>query len=224
MSTGAIGYRLNSINRLQASRRIGQARFLASAIDISKRHYSGTQEVGLIRYHWNSLLSSPRISSASKICKALELPALTQRLSGINLHANTSSRNTFPFPEFLYDETLVFSPQVFLLGILFHDQAFAAYNLTSPEALGRLYIPPGRNELPLRLNKKLDDIPLFRKAVRTPTGWTISPTEPLPYPTLLPWIKALGRITGFAQVTRPYSFRYAGGKAFNDNGRFKESS
>jgi hypothetical protein len=119
----------------------------------------------------------------------------------------------------MYDETLIFSSHVFLLGVLFCDQAFAAYNLTSPEELSRLDIPPNRNELPLRLNPKLDNVPLFRKAVRTPDGWAISPIEPLPYSTLLPWIRTLGQITGFAQVTRPYSLRYAGGKAFNENGK-----
>ncbi|XP_014550159.1 hypothetical protein COCVIDRAFT_116292 [Bipolaris victoriae FI3] len=126
--------------------------------------------------------------------------------------------NTFPLPEIMYDQTLLFSPHVFLLGLLFHDRAFAAYNLTSPEELSRLKIPPGRNELPLRLNPTLDNIPVFRKAVQTLNGWDISPNEPLPYSTLLPWIRTLGEITGFAQVTRPYSLRYAGGKAFNENG------
>jgi hypothetical protein len=65
----------------------------------------------------------------------------------------------------MYDETLIFSPHVFLLSVLFCDRAFAAYNLTSPEELSRFDIPPGRNELPLRLNKSLDNIPVFRKAV-----------------------------------------------------------
>lgn len=124
----------------------------------------------------------------------------------------------------MYDETLSFSPHVFLLGLLFCDQAFAAYNLVSAEELSRLTIPPGRDELPLRLKQSLDNIPVFRKAVRTVHGWDISPDEPLPYATLLPWIRKLGEITGFAQVTRPYSLRYAGGKAFNENGKLCDLS
>lgn len=124
----------------------------------------------------------------------------------------------------MYDESLAFSPHVFLLGVLFRDRAFAAYNLTSQEELSRLCIPPSRNELPLRLDKELDDIPVFRKAVRTLDGWAVSPDEPLPYSTLLPWIRMLGQITGFAQVTRPYSLRYGGGKAFNENGKLCELS
>ncbi|CAN9175099.1 unnamed protein product [Alternaria alternata] len=131
--------------------------------------------------------------------------------------------NTFPLPEIMYDETLLFSPHVFLLGLLFYDRAFAAYNLTSPEELSRLTIPQGRNELPLHLNHMLDDVPVFRKATRTVHGWDISPHEPLPYSTLLPWVRTLGEVTGFAQVTRPYSLRYAGGKAFNENGNVSEA-
>jgi len=119
----------------------------------------------------------------------------------------------------VYDTTLLFSPHVILLGLLFSDRAFAASNLTSPEELSRLTIPRGRNELPLCLKRTLDNVPVFRKAVRTLHGWDISPDEPLPYSTLLPWIRTLGEVTGFAQVTRPYSLRYAGGKAFNENGR-----
>lgn len=142
----------------------------------------------------------------------------------MNKKANSFIRNTFPLFEVTYDETLIFSPHVFLLGVLFCDQAFAASNLTSPEELSRLTIPPGRNELRLHLNQALDNIPVFRKAVRTPYGWAISPTEPLPYSTLLPWIRTLGKITGFAQVARPYSLRYAGGKAFNENGKHCELS
>jgi hypothetical protein len=118
----------------------------------------------------------------------------------------------------MYDDTLAFSPHVFLLGMLFSDHAFAAYNLTSPDDLSRLVIPQGLKELRLRIKEELDDVPLFRKVVRTPQGYKVSPTERLAYSTLLPWIRSLGQITGFAQVTRLYSLRYGGGKAFNDNG------
>jgi hypothetical protein len=66
--------------------------------------------------------------------------------------ADFSLRNTFPLPEIMYDETLSFSPHVFLLSLLFCDWAFAAYNLVSAEELSRLTIPPGCDKLPLRLN------------------------------------------------------------------------
>jgi hypothetical protein len=94
----------------------------------------------------------------------------------------------------MFDETLLFSLHVFLLGLFFCDWAFAAYNLTSPEELSRLTIPLGCNELPLRLNRMLDNIPVFQKAVQTLHGWNISSNEPFPYSTLLPWIRTLGEI------------------------------
>jgi hypothetical protein len=58
----------------------------------------------------------------------------------------------------------------------------------------------------------LDNIPVFQKAIRTMHGWDISANEPLPYSTLLPWIRTLGEVTEFAQVTRPYSLRYGEGR------------
>ena len=64
-----------------------------------------------------------------------------------------SARNTFPIPEIIYNPSLSFGPRGFLLGLVFADRAFAAYNLTSPEQLG---IKPGCNELRLRLNWNLE--------------------------------------------------------------------
>jgi hypothetical protein len=133
--------------------------------------------------------------------------------------ADFSLRNTFSLPKIMFDETLLFSSHVFLLGLLFCDWAFAAYNLTSPEKLSRLTIPLGCNELLLRLNWMLDNIPMFWKAVRTLNGWNISSNKLLSYSTLLPWIQTLGEVTRFAQVTHSYSLRYAGGKTFNENGK-----
>ncbi|KAF2200074.1 hypothetical protein GQ43DRAFT_473069 [Delitschia confertaspora ATCC 74209] len=107
--------------------------------------------------------------------------------------------------------------------MLFCDQAFAADNLTSPEGLSRLYIPPSRNELLLRLNQKLDAIPVFWKVVRAPNGRFILRDELLPYPTLQPWIRTLRQITGPEQAIRLYSLMYARGKAFNENGNISEA-
>ncbi|KAF1949650.1 hypothetical protein CC80DRAFT_520408 [Byssothecium circinans] len=142
----------------------------------------------------------------------------------VTLLRDPEDMNTFPVPEIIFEETLLLSAQVVLLGMLFYDRAFAAYYLASKEELTRLTILPGRNELPLHLSQKLDDIPVLRKAVRTVHGWDISPNEPPPpYSTLLPWIRTLGEIIRFAQVTRPYSLRYAAGKAFNENGNVSDA-
>ncbi|EED11909.1 conserved hypothetical protein [Talaromyces stipitatus ATCC 10500] len=59
--------------------------------------------------------------------------------------------NTFPLPEIIFDPSLVLSPHVFLLGLLFADRAFRCVDgeevLVSAEQLLRLYIRPECNEL-----------------------------------------------------------------------------
>jgi hypothetical protein len=125
------------------------------------------------------------------------------------------SSNTFPIPEIVYDPSLIFSPHMILLGMIFDDQAFAAPSLTSPEKLSRLDIEPGCNQLPLPFKQEMENLPVFRCAKRTLHGWAISPTEPLTI--VRSSMKRIGQITGFKQVTRPYALRYGAGKAFNEN-------
>ncbi|KAK3081938.1 hypothetical protein LTS18_011177, partial [Coniosporium uncinatum] len=127
--------------------------------------------------------------------------------------------NTFPIPEIIFDPSLILSPHVFLLGLIFADGAFLAPNPTSPDQLSKLDIPPGCNALPLPLDPRMDDVYVFRRSVRTRTGWKVSPDLSLPRWTVSPWIKRLGEITGFLQVARPYCLRYGAGKAFDDNGQ-----
>ena len=64
------------------------------------------------------------------------------------------------------------------------------------------------------------NIPVFRKSIRTPYGWEISLDQPLPYTTLLKWMKRLGVLTGFPQITRPYCLRYGAGNAFNQSSAY----
>ena len=129
------------------------------------------------------------------------------------------SSNTFPIPEIIYDPSLILSPHAFVLSLIFADRAFKAPNLTFPEQLGRLYVEPRQNELRLPLRSGMDNIPVFRKAVKTLHGWEISPNLQLPYSTVAPWMKKLGAIIGFRQISCPYTLRYGAGKAFDGNGK-----
>ena len=95
-----------------------------------------------------------------------------------------------------------------------------APSLTSAARISELDIPPGYEQLPLHLKPEMADIPVFRKSIRTPYGWEISPNQPLPYTTLLKWMKRLGVLTGFPQITRPYCLRYGAGNAFNQSGAY----
>ena len=54
---------------------------------------------------------------------------------------------------------------------MFDDEVFAPPNLTSPEALSRLYIEPGCNQLPLPTKSEWDDVPVFRSVMRSLYGW-----------------------------------------------------
>jgi hypothetical protein len=132
--------------------------------------------------------------------------------------AYIEARNTFPLPEIIFDPSLILSPHVALLGLVFADNAFLAPSLTSAARISELDIPLGYEQLPLHLKPEMADILVFRKSVRTPYGWEISPDQPLPYTTLLKWMKRLGVLTGFPQITRPYCLRYGAGNAFNQSG------
>lgn len=73
--------------------------------------------------------------------------------------------NTYILPEIIFDPSLVLSPYIFLLGLIFADCAFDCVKgkevLVSASRILRLWIPDGCNELPLRINPALDDVPIF---------------------------------------------------------------
>ncbi|TQB67628.1 hypothetical protein MPDQ_005096 [Monascus purpureus] len=135
--------------------------------------------------------------------------------------------NTYILPEIIFDPSLVLSPHVFLLGLIFADRAFDRVEgeevLVSASQIPRLRIRDGCNELPLRIDPALDDVPIFRMSERTLQGISISPYKPLPYTTIEPWVKKMGAITGFPQVTRPYSLRYGARTALDSSGSVCDS-
>ncbi|CAG8076758.1 unnamed protein product [Penicillium salamii] len=135
--------------------------------------------------------------------------------------------NTYILPEIIFDPSLVLSPHVFLLGLLFADRAFDRVDgeevLVLASQLPRLQIRDECNELRLQLDPAMDDVPVFRMSERTFNGIGISPNRPLPYSTLEPWVKKMGVITGIRQVTRPYSLRYGAGTALDNSGSVSDS-
>jgi hypothetical protein len=85
------------------------------------------------------------------------------------------ARNTFPLPEIIFDPSLVLSPHVTLLGLIFADNAFLALGLTSAKRISDLDIQPGYEQLPLGLKLEMADVPVFCKSIKTPYRWQISP-------------------------------------------------
>ncbi|RWA03585.1 hypothetical protein EKO27_g11521 [Xylaria grammica] len=116
--------------------------------------------------------------------------------------------NTITIPETIFDPCLFLSPHVFLLGILFRHRAFCARHLISPHQLNNVDISPGEREMLLPLREDLDNIPIFRQAVETLTGYELSPDKPISYGMMAAWIKRIGEILGCQYTTIPYNLRY----------------
>ncbi|KAK2740142.1 hypothetical protein FQN57_006257 [Myotisia sp. PD_48] len=131
---------------------------------------------------------------------------------------------TFIIPEIIFDPSLVLSPHVMLLGLLFADGAFARLDgeqvLTSADQLLHLAIPAGTYQLELRLDPALNDIPVLRKSELKFDRIKVSDTEPLTYAILNAWIKRIGELAKFRSRLRAYSLRYGAGKALDNSGEF----
>ncbi|KAK4119399.1 C2H2 finger domain-containing protein [Parathielavia appendiculata] len=127
---------------------------------------------------------------------------------------------TFTVPEGIFHRSLLLSPHVFLLALLFRHKAFLAPHLTSPEGIEKLDIYPGENELPIPLRSDLNDIYIFRKAIKTATGYQISlneGNERITYATMSGWIKAIGEILGIEYTVIAYSLRYGTGNKLDQS-------
>lgn len=76
--------------------------------------------------------------------KYLARPPSTLRLysSFIYTSAHAYLRVKFVLPEIIFDPSLILSPHVFFLGLVFADEAFAAPNLRSAAQLSELDIRP----------------------------------------------------------------------------------
>jgi hypothetical protein len=68
--------------------------------------------------------------------------------------------------EIIYDPTLVLSPYVFLLRMLFKAQAFKSPSIDSPERLYSLDVLDDLNEQALPLKEELDNDFIFCQVVR----------------------------------------------------------
>ncbi|KAI1157437.1 C2H2 finger domain-containing protein [Nemania serpens] len=130
---------------------------------------------------------------------------------------------TFTVPEGIFNRSLLLSPHVFLLAILFRHKAFLAPSLTYPEGIEQLHIHPGENELPLPLRPELNDVFIFRRAIKGPTGYYISENECITYGMMRNWIVAIGVIMGIEDTVIMYSLRYLTGNKLDQSPDISES-
>ncbi|OGE48455.1 hypothetical protein PENARI_c028G03021 [Penicillium arizonense] len=130
--------------------------------------------------------------------------------------------NTFPIPEIIFDPTLVLSPHIFLLGLLFRIGAFKTLSkdgrvMNCPENLYSLRVLNGLGQQELKLRPEILDQYVFCHALREPNGIRIALEQNLTGGWLRYRMKRGGEITGFEEVTKPYGLRYGAAKAFNDS-------
>ncbi|GIJ89518.1 hypothetical protein Asppvi_008460 [Aspergillus pseudoviridinutans] len=130
--------------------------------------------------------------------------------------------NEFKIPEIIFDPTLVLSPHVCLLSMLFHIKGFKTVSTTGPvldcaEKLYSLEVLDGKGQQELKLKDEILDKFVFCQVERQPTGYRIALEKRLTESTLRSRMRRAGEIIGFDQVTRPYLLRYAGAKEFNNS-------
>ncbi|KAL2278242.1 hypothetical protein FJTKL_14652 [Diaporthe vaccinii] len=126
-------------------------------------------------------------------------------------------QKTYTIPETMFDPSLILSPHVFLLGILFRHRAFRARSLTSPHQIAKFDIQPGELELRLPLREDLDDTFVFRRAIKDFEGYVISTNEPISSGMMAAWIKRVGEILGLEYPTIAYNLRYNAANQFDQN-------
>ena len=66
----------------------------------------------------------------------------------------------------------------------------------------------------------MDDLYVFRRAVKTLVGYEISLNEPISPAMIAGWIRRVGELTGFEVPTIPYNLRYNAANVFDKSGAF----
>ena len=93
------------------------------------------------------------------------------------------------------------------------DDAFEA-DISTPEQIYSLVIPPRKNRLRINWKQKWKDRPIVRDIERAPDGSVrISDTKPLDLQKYRKQFKHLGRLCGDEKLPEPYDLRRAGGKS-----------
>ncbi|ODH16246.1 hypothetical protein ACO22_06374 [Paracoccidioides brasiliensis] len=149
-------------------------------------------------------------------------PEFTKRFLG------DKAPNEFKIPEIIFDPTLVLSPHVTLLTMLFHIKGFKSISTTGPvldsaEKLYSVNVLEGKGEQRLLLQDEFLDKFVFCQTEPTPTGFQICLDWMLTAAVVRSRMRRAGEITGFEEVAHPYNLRYAGAKAFNNSKEVSEA-
>ncbi|KAF5131527.1 hypothetical protein E5D57_007882 [Metarhizium anisopliae] len=98
-----------------------------------------------------------------------------------------------------------------------------SYLGTKDAQLDGLDIHPGERELPLPLRSDLKEVCIFRRAVKTLTGYEMSATKTITHGMIASWIKRVGEIMGLQYETIPYSLRYNAANEFDQSPDMSEA-
>ncbi|KAE8130760.1 hypothetical protein BDV38DRAFT_291355 [Aspergillus pseudotamarii] len=133
-------------------------------------------------------------------------------------YMGVTQANTFPLPEIIYDPSLMLSPHTFLLGILFHDDAFRVPGIKSMEDLRRLWVEDGRQQMEVPLKRDKAKHYVFCKVKSVRGKIQIHRDQPISQSTLSRQLKTFGEIAGFKWSLFTHRFRYGGGTILNESG------
>lgn len=150
----------------------------------------------------------------------LYVPSLSPTASRLYVDTNGENRNTFVLPEIIYDVSLVFSPHVFLFGLLFHATAFENSRLRSMEDVRMLFPEDGCQEMPLPLKQEMKHYYIFCKVDVVDGQVRILRDTPMTAATLDSQLKSLSEIHGFLNPFYSHQFRYGGGKLLDESGEW----
>lgn len=122
----------------------------------------------------------------------------------------------------MYDPSLLLSPHLLLLAVLFKNRAFQSESLNDdPHLLSTLKVHPNANQLRLTLKDEFSEVFLFRQCEKT-VGGIGMPQRPITQSMTGGWIKSIGKLLGFEHNTIAYSLRYFAGNRLDQGGTFMD--
>ncbi|KAJ5950701.1 uncharacterized protein N7479_009114 [Penicillium vulpinum] len=126
--------------------------------------------------------------------------------------------NTFLIPEVIYDPSLMLSPHTFLLGMLFHDDAFRPPGIRSMADLRRLFLEGGRQQMEIPLKTEKAEHYVFCKVEAAKGKIVFHRHQPISVGSLSNQLQTFGEIAGFKWSLFTHRFRYGGGTIMNESG------
>ncbi|KAH8696361.1 putative C2H2 finger domain protein [Talaromyces proteolyticus] len=125
--------------------------------------------------------------------------------------------NEFSFPEIIYGVSLVFSPHVFILGLLFHADAFAP-NVKSMDELRSLFIRRSFQQLEIPLKNEMDEYYLFCDVKVIKGKPTIIRDQRMSDSTYYSAMRSISEIMGLLNSFFFHQFRYGTGEILDSTG------